>query len=144
MRQYRAAGERARAEAEMAERDEVRRKAEQDMQDLKNRALMEIRKAEAKVNAGKPVIDASTLDEYKEGPDSKKLAGILTRVDCQGTQAVLHVQKGRSVTKLIVADPSSVAMGGGGERAFVCGVQKPATERRGGVRARRHQKGDPD
>jgi hypothetical protein len=126
VRQYRAAGERARGEAEMAERDEIRRKAEQDMQDLKNRALMEIRKAEAKVNAGKPVIDASTLDEYKEGPDSKKLAGVLTRVDCQGTQAVLHVQKGRSVTKLIVADPSSVAMRGGGERAFVCGVQKPA------------------
>ena len=75
------------------------------MQDLKNRALMEIRKAEAKANAGKPVIDASTLEEYKEEPDSKKVAGILTRVDCQGTQAILHVRKGRSVTKLIVADP---------------------------------------
>lgn len=126
VRQHRAAGERARAEAEMAARDEARRKTEQELQDLKNRALMEIRKAEAKANAGKPVLDASTLGEYKESPDTKKASGVLTRVDCQGTQAVLHVQSGRSTTKLIVADPSTVAIGGGGERSFTCGPQRPA------------------
>jgi hypothetical protein len=124
--QFRAAGERARAEAEMTARDEARRKTEQEMQDLKNRALMEIRKAEAKANAGKPVIDANTLEEYKEKPASKKASGVLTRVDCQGTQAILHVQSGRSVIKLLVADPSTVAIGGGGERSLTCGVQKPA------------------
>jgi hypothetical protein len=111
----------------MAARDEARRKTEQEMQDLKNRALMEIRKAEAKANAGKPVIDANTLEEYKEKPDSKKVAGVLTRVDCRGTQATLYVQSGRSVIKLLVTDPATVAMGGGGgERSFTCGVQKPA------------------
>ena len=126
VRQYREAGERARAEAEMAERDAVRRKAEQDMLDLKNRALMEIRRAEAKANAGKPVIDANTLEEYKEKPDAKKTSGALTRIDCQGTQAILYVQSGRTMHKLIVTDPSAVGIGGGGERAFTCGVQKPA------------------
>ena len=50
---------------------------------------MDIRKAEAKANAGKPVIDPKTLDEYKEEPvqKNKKLTGILARIDCQGTQA---------------------------------------------------------
>lgn len=133
LRQYRAAGERARAEAQMAERDEIRRKAEQEMQDLKNRALMEIRKAEARANAGKPVIDANQLDPYKETPDTKSVAGILARVDCQGTQATLHVRNGGSTTRLLVVDPATVEIaqgqrGGerGGERAFSCGVQKPA------------------
>ena len=43
---------------------------------------------------------------------------MLTRVDCQGTQATLHVQNGRSVTKLLVVDPNTVAIAGGGERRF--------------------------
>jgi hypothetical protein len=126
LHQQRAAGERARGEAELAARDEARRKTEQELQDLKNRALMEIRQAEARANAGKPVIDPKTLDEYKEEPSTKKVAGMLTRVDCQGTQATLHVQNGRSVTKLLVVDPSHVAIGGGGERSFSCGAQKPS------------------
>ena len=126
IKQFRAAGERARADADMAARDEARRKTEQDMVDLKNRALMEIRKAEAKANAGKPVIDDRKLDLYKEAPDAKKISGVLVRVDCQGTQATLHVQSGNAVTKLLVVDPSTVEIGGGGERAFSCGTQKPA------------------
>lgn len=126
LRGLRAAGERARAEADMAAREEARRKAEQEMQDLKNRALMDIRKAEARANAGKPVIDDSKLDLYKEEPTGKKATGVLIRVDCQGTQATLHVQSGRSVTKLLVTDPSTVEIGGGGERSFTCGTQKPA------------------
>lgn len=125
LRQLRAAGERARAEADMNARDEARRKAEQEMQDLKNRALMEIRKAEAKANAGKPIIDDRTLEVYKEQAD-EKAAGVLTRVDCQGEQATLHVQTGRAVMKLLVADPSKVEITGSGEKSFACGVQKPA------------------
>ncbi|HYI92935.1 MAG TPA: hypothetical protein VEX68_05290 [Bryobacteraceae bacterium] len=126
IKQFRAAGERARGEADLAARDEARRKTEQAMTDLKNRALMDIRKAEAKANAGKPVIDDSKLDIYKEAADAKKISGVLVRVDCQGTQATLHVQIGKTVTKLLVADPSGVEIGGGGERAFSCGNQKPA------------------
>ena len=125
LRQSRAAGERARAEADMRAREEARRKTEQELQDLRNRALMEIRQAEARANAGKPVIDANTLDEYKEGGETKTLSGVLARVDCQGTQAVLNVRSGRSVTKLLVVDPSSVEVAGG-EKSFGCGVQKPA------------------
>jgi hypothetical protein len=95
------------------------------MQDLKNRALMEIRKAEARATAGKPGIDDKTLDVYKETPN-EKVSGVLARVDCQGSQATLHVQTGRSVMKLSVADPTTVEITGGGEKSFACGVQKPA------------------
>jgi hypothetical protein len=126
VRQFRAAGERARAEADMRARDEARRKTEQELQDLKNRALMEIRQAEARANAGKPVIDANELDEYREGPENKTLSGVLARVECRGTQAILHVRSGRSTTRLIVTDPGTVAISGGGELALGCGVQKTA------------------
>lgn len=124
MRQLRAAGERARAEADMAAREEARRKTEQELQDLKNRALMEIRKAEARANAGKPAIDESKLDVFKETPDSETVAGVLARVDCRDEQATLHVQTGRSVMKLLVADASAVEITGGREKTFSCGVQK--------------------
>jgi hypothetical protein len=126
MRQMRAAGERARAEADMAAREEARRKTEQEMQDLKNRALTDIRKAEAKANAGKPLMDDSKLDLYKEHADTKKTTGVLVRVDCQGTQATLYVQNGRTITTLLVTDPTRVEIAGGGERAFTCGRQKTA------------------
>ncbi len=123
--QLRAAGERARAEADMQARDEARRKSEQELQDLKNRALMEIRKAEARANAGKPIIDDKTLDVFKETP-AEKVSGVLSRVVCQGEQATLHVTTGRSVMRLLVVDASKVEIKGGGEKSFACGVQKPS------------------
>ena len=126
MRQLRAAGERARARADMEAREEARRKTQQELEDLKNRALMEIRKAEARANAGKPVIDDSKLDVYKEGPTTERISGVLTRVDCKGSEATLHVQTGRSVMRLSIPDPATVEIAGGGEKSFACGVQKPA------------------
>jgi hypothetical protein len=126
IRQTRVAGEHKRAEAELAAREEARRKTEQEIADLRNKALMEIRKAEARANAGKPVIDPKTLDEYKEGPDTKKVSGVLHRVDCLGIPARLTIVSGKSVTRILVPDPAQVAIGGGGERSFGCGVQKPA------------------
>lgn len=124
LRQLRAAGERARAEADMAARDEARRKTQQETEDLKNKALMEIRKAEARANSGKPVIDEKNLGTFKETADSERVSGVLSRVDCRDSQATLHVQTGRSAMKLLVADAGAVEITGGGERSFACGVQK--------------------
>jgi hypothetical protein len=72
----------------MEARDEARRKTQQELEDLKNRALMEIRKAEARANAGKPIIDDSKLDVYKERPTTERVSGVLARVDCKDTQAI--------------------------------------------------------
>jgi hypothetical protein len=126
IKQMRVLGERKRADAELAAREEARRKAEQEIADLRNKALMEIRKAEAKANAGRPIVDPTGLEEYKDGPQTKKVSGVLSRVDCLGAQARLHVTAGRTATRLLVPDPTQVAITGGGERSFGCGVQKPA------------------
>jgi hypothetical protein len=126
IRQTRVIGQQKRDAAIRGEREAARRKAEQEIADLRNKALMEIRKAEARANAGKPTIDASTLDEYKEGPDTKKTTGVLQRVDCLGVAARLHIVSGKKTTYILVPDPSKVAITGGGESSFGCGVQKPA------------------
>jgi hypothetical protein len=116
--------EKKRVEQQIAEREEARRKAEKELQDLRNKALAEIRAAEARANAGKPVIDPSTLDEYKEQQNSKA-EGVLQRVDCTGQRAVLQISSGKHITRLLVPDASQVAVDGGGEKTFVCGPQRP-------------------
>ena len=70
------------------------------------------------------MIDASKLDVYKEGDENKKVTGTLQRVDCHGKQATLRILKGRQITTLLVADPTQVAISGGGQTSFACGTQK--------------------
>ena len=125
IRQNRADTDQRRVQKQIEERDEARRKTEQEMQDLKNKALAGIRATEAKVNAGKPVIDASTLPEYKELQPSTA-SGTLQRVECsKDGQAKLHVLSGTRVLKFQVGDPKSIVTKGG-EKSLSCGVQKPA------------------
>jgi hypothetical protein len=126
IRTARTASEDRRVQQQIAARDEARRKTEQELQDLRNKALLEIRRAEARANEGKPVIDPKTLDEYKEGPQATKLTGTLQRVDCMGGQARLHVASGKQVIRILVPAADKVEITGGGERSLTCGVQKSA------------------
>lgn len=126
VRQFRLAGDNKRMEAERAAREEARRKTEEELETLRNKALLEIRAAEARANAGKPVIDPKGLDEYKEGGSAKQVSGTLTRVDCTGSAARLNISAGRQTTRILVSDPSKVAVAGGGQLSFSCGPQKPA------------------
>ena len=64
------------------------------------------------------------MSTRKSRSKNKKVTGILARIDCQGTQATLVVQNGRSMTRLLVVDPGAIAIGGGGERSLACGAQK--------------------
>ena len=100
---------------------------EAEVEALRNQALLKIRQAEAKANAGRPQLDASKLDEYKETPDTSKLMGTLVRVNCQKNgHAELVIATADNKTKSItISDPEKVAIAGGGERSFTCGVQKP-------------------
>jgi hypothetical protein len=123
VRQNRLAGETKRLEAQIAAREEVRRKAEAEITALRERALMEIRKAEARANEGKPIIDPKGLDEYREGPNTKRVSGVLVRVDCQGQTARLFVASGKQTVRLFVPDPGQVELAGGGQMAFPCGSQ---------------------
>jgi hypothetical protein len=124
IRQFRVAGEKKRVDAQIAAREAARRKTEEEIQALRNKALLEIRAAEARANAGKPVIDERTLGQYKEGPNTVKISGVLSRVDCVGKQAILHVMSGKQVTRLFVADPGQVSLAGGGQLSLTCGPQR--------------------
>jgi hypothetical protein len=126
IRNARAAGEDRRVQQQIAARDEARRKTEQELQDLRNKALLEIRRAEARANEGKPVIDPKTLDEYKESPQTTKLTGNLQRVDCLGEQARLYVASGKQVVRIVVPAADKIEITGGGERSLTCGPQKRA------------------
>ncbi len=127
IRQARLQGEEHRLDQQAKEKQDARRKLEQETQDLKNRALADIRAFEAKANQGQVPMDPKIkLDEFKEDPGAK-ITGVLVRVDCMGKQARLHVQTGsKKTTQVLVRDPSKVAIRGGGEKALGCGVQRPA------------------
>lgn len=127
IRQARQQGEALRLDLQAKDRQEAKRKQEQEMQDLKNRALSDIRAFEAKANQGQAPLDPNVkLGEYQEEKPTV-IHGALVRVDCLGTQAKLHVQgEDKKIRQLTIRDPSKVAIRGGGEKALGCGVQKPA------------------
>jgi hypothetical protein len=70
------------------------------------------------------VIDPKTLDEYRDGPNTIKISGVLSRVDCIGAQAVLHVSAGKQATRLFVPDAGQVSLAGGGQISLTCGPQR--------------------
>ncbi|MGH9630480.1 MAG: hypothetical protein ACRD7E_19380, partial [Bryobacteraceae bacterium] len=127
IQQARLAIEQKRRDQEREAREEARRQAEQELQDLKNKALAEIRAAETRANQGKPSIDASTLEEYREKETKNpKLTGMLVQVDCIGERARLHVQSGSGAPmKLLLRDAAKIAAGAGGQTRFTCGTQEP-------------------
>ena len=126
IRQARQQGEALRLDLQAKERQEAKRKQEQELQDVKNRALADIRAFEAKANQGQAPLDPNVkLGEYQEEKPTV-MNGVLVRVDCLGTQAKLHVQgEDKKIRLFTIKDPSKVAIRGGGEKALGCGVQKP-------------------
>ncbi len=125
VRARRVQGEQARMDAARAAKEEQRRREQAEAEAFRNSALMKIREAEARANAGRPQLDTSKLDRYKPDGENKKVEGMLTRVNCLGQQAELVVTKGKQVTTLLVSDPTKIAIAGGGERTLACGPLKP-------------------
>jgi hypothetical protein len=125
--QARLQGEEKRLDLQVKEKEEARRKLEQETQDLKNRALADIRAFEAKANQGQAPMDPKIkLEEYKE-EKPVVLSGMLVRVDCLGAQAKLFVQgEDKKVKHVLVRDPSKIVIRNGGEKALGCGAQNPA------------------
>ena len=113
---------------------ERKRKAEEQAREiatLKQKAIADLRAAEAKANAGEgPALKKSV--PWWEGPKpDSKVAGSLTRVDCLGRQMRLVIEgDDHKLIRLLVRDPSAVAILGGGEEKLGCGVQKPRRDRR--------------
>ena len=122
--------DRERADYEAAEKKRVAEERERDIQRVKSQSEAAVRAAEEearkKMNPGgvEPPKPMGWMEADKQGPS---VEGMFERLDCMGTQARLLVRTydGKTV-QLLVGDPSKIALGGSGEQAFGCGVQKPA------------------
>lgn len=111
--------------------EEAERKREEDESaretlKLKAQALAELREAEARANAGRGPAPEK-VEKWWEGPKPDGHAtGNLTRVDCVGRQLRLVIETGdHKLTRLLVRDPSNLAILGGGDQKLGCGAQKP-------------------
>lgn len=127
IRAARARAQELRVEQQLAEKAEARRKTEQELNDLRNRALADIRAAEARANAGKQALDPNTpIDWYKEDKPPTRVTGSLLRVDCIGKRAKLALRTpDEQLLSLLVVNPAKVILSGG-DTSLSCGIQKPA------------------
>ena len=111
---------------EEAERKREAAEREIEIQKLKAQALVDLRAAEARANKGRGAAPEK-VEKWWDGPKPDgRATGSLTRVDCLGGQLRLVIEsEDHKLTRLLVRDPSNLAVLGGGEQKLGCGVQKP-------------------
>jgi hypothetical protein len=128
--QARLVNQQKRLDREEADKREAARKAEQELNDLRNKALTDIRAFEAKANAGQKPLDSNAkLGEYQETSKPQKVSGVLLQVDCIDQRARLRIQTTeKKPVQILVPDPMKVVIHGGKDLSLDCGPQKPARE----------------
>jgi hypothetical protein len=117
---------------EAAERKRVRDEQEADLARVKAQSDAAIHASEdaarKKMNpngAAPPKAEAW----YEEPTAGSSVQGLFQRLDCLDTRARLVIQTSDGKTmQLLMADPSQVSLGGGGEKTFSCGAQKQARQ----------------
>ena len=120
--------EQRRIDLEASERRRVEEEKRQEIEKLKNEALVSIRAAEAKANAAAGPVDLSQkVVDWWDGPKpGGALQGLLEQVDClRGPARLLVRTPNGKRAQLLVVDPSKVAILGAGHQSFTCGPQKP-------------------
>ncbi len=119
--------EQRKLDLEAAERRRAEEEKRRELEDLKRKALAEIRAAEARANAGGKVDPNQKVVDWWDGPAGVPATGKLERVDCLNGPArlVLRDAKGR-LTQYKVSDPAKVAISGAGQLTLSCGPQQPA------------------
>jgi hypothetical protein len=130
MRQSRLAIEQQRLDYEAAEKQREAEEQARETEKLKQDALAHVHQLEAKYSGGSAGSSSSSAPvPWWQGPKpSGKIHGVLRQVDCLGKQARLTVEgDDHKTVRLLVADPSSIAISGGGEQGFTCGKQAPRT-----------------
>jgi hypothetical protein len=111
---------------------ERRRKADEEAREterLKEQARADLHALEAKANQGQslPKPGEKVVPWWDDSKGSTVANGTLKQVDCLGKRLRLTVldEDGKTL-KLLVADPSQVAIiGGDGRMSLACGAQKP-------------------
>jgi hypothetical protein len=119
--------ERQRLDYEEAEKKRLAEENERDLRKLKDAEIAKLRALEARVNQGAPDLAGAKVEPWWNGPSpSGKALGMLKQVDCLGKQARLIIQTSDGkVAKLLVRDPTKIAIVGANQQALGCGRQKP-------------------
>jgi hypothetical protein len=109
-----------------AERKRLAAEREREIRRLKDKAIADLRATEAKANAGQGSAPEK-VEKWWDGPQPNgRATGSLTRVDCVGRQLRLVIEAAdHKLTRLLIRDPSNLAILGGGDQKLGCGVQKP-------------------
>jgi hypothetical protein len=110
------------------EASERQRKADEqarEIERLKTQARADLHALEARANQGAPAAANGKVVPWWDGPKPSGLAtGALKQVDCLGKRLRLVVEGDNGKTfKLLVTDPSQIAISGGGELTLGCGAQ---------------------
>jgi tetratricopeptide (TPR) repeat protein len=119
--------ERQRLDYEDAEKKRIAEENERELRKLKDAEIAKLRALEARVNEGSPDFAGAKVEPWWNGPSpSGKALGLLKQVDCLGKQARLVIQAvDGKVIKLLVRDPTKIAIVGANQQALGCGRQKP-------------------
>jgi hypothetical protein len=140
IRRARASIEQQRLDFEEAEKRRAAEEKERELRVLKEQALAELRALEARANQGaEPGKPGEQVVPWWEGPQAEgRASGTLRQIDCIGKQArlVMETENGKTL-RLLVRNPSRVAIIGGGVENLGCGPQK-----RRRVRVEYHPKPD--
>jgi hypothetical protein len=130
MRKARLEIEEQRLDHEAAERQRAADEKAREIEKLKAEARAEVHAIEEKYRGAAPGIAPGTESKpvpWWEGPKpTGKVKGLLKQVDCLGKQARMVIESDDHRTvRLLVPDPSKIAIAGGGDQALGCGAQKP-------------------
>jgi tetratricopeptide (TPR) repeat protein len=119
--------ERQRLDFEDSEKKRIAAENERELRKLKDAEIANLRALEARVNQGGSIPKDAKVESWWNGPSpSGKAVGLLKQVDCLGKQARLLIQTDDGkLTKLLVRDPSKIAIVGEKQQALGCGRQKP-------------------
>ncbi len=125
----RRAYEQQKLDLEAAEKKRAEDEKQRELAQLKAEAEARVREAEVRANARLGKFESSEKPvEWWDGPKGAgSLQGSLERVDCLKGPARIAVRgaKGK-LDQFLIANPSQIAITGGGEAALSCGPQKPA------------------
>lgn len=125
--------EQQRLDLEAAERRRKEEEKRRELEDLKQKALADIRAAEKRANAGDASADPNRkVVEWWDGPAGDTAEGKLERVGCATstkapTLLVIRNAKGGGLLQLRIIDAGKIGISGGssGLAALACGPQRP-------------------
>lgn len=127
MRESRVALEVKRLDWEEAERRKVAEAKEREIRKLKDAEVARIRELEKKYSSADPAKPGDKVvawDDLDKAPP--KITGVLKQVDCVGDRARLVIETpDKKVVKILIPDPSKIAVAGGAHASFSCGPQRP-------------------